>query len=183
MARGIAIFQLMKLLKISRILVILSVFNLTGCISLSNLQSAETLPPGEFESGIGSIVAPNLIIPEISARYGISENWDAGLKFTPPQLLSLDLKHRFFQDKISLSADLTVSYFQYDEVTVWGYYPSIIVGRQHWYTGFKFYFGDAGKDKKPDRNNYFKVDDMDYEAFSVFFGGIIGTDSFRLLLN
>ncbi len=85
---------------------------LSGCTSLSSLQTARVMPPGAsrffvggglvrssiLNSG-GSTNADGLPFVEGGARYGFIEKWDLGVKYTLPGMLSGDVKLNIYEDE------------------------------------------------------------------------------------
>lgn len=97
----------------------------TGCISMSTLQTAQTLEKGKTQTTYGGgyyqspsfnkavnnddLKAPFL---EFSYREGITKNWDYGLKLTIIGSVVADAKYQLIdQEKFDLSTGLGIGYF------------------------------------------------------------------------
>jgi len=106
--------------------VLASVILLSGCASMSTMQTARTTPQGELGYSVGggyvntempiegvdtiSFKAPML---EVGARYGVTDKLDVGGKLTIIGTAVADAKYQFLGDresKVAGSAGLGVGY-------------------------------------------------------------------------
>lgn len=160
----------------------------SSCMSYSTLQSAKTIKPGEVLIGAGSAfpVTGNTtgIMPEVSSRIGIVNNFDIGAKYSLPSLFFLDGKIQLINEQVTLSADLGWSYFNYSSNNgkskgkSTGWYPMLILGQEHWYVGIKeVYFSTKGEFEFFGIN---KFEGSGWITTNIFAGGVIGKQ-FRLL--
>lgn len=102
-------------------------FGLSACVSMSSLQTARTLKPGESQwtagggtynsaditDSLSDVKGDDLSIPfmEVSYRQGLTKDWDFGLKTTFSSL-SADAKYALIQDeKFALATGLGLNYF------------------------------------------------------------------------
>ena len=156
---------------------------LSGCMSYTTLQSAKTLEPGKVIVGGGGalpIAGKDVAFyPELSARIGLFNHFDMGLKYSIPSLIFLDGKYQLIEQPFYLSADLGWSYFSYSESigsskgTFTGWYPMVIVGQDHWYAAVKeVYFTMQGE---IDVFGLYKYSASGWISTNVVVGGIIGT--------
>lgn len=102
---------------------------LSGCLSLSSYQTAEALPEGKSQFGVGLTVTTikpdpasvdviyediSYFTPEIMYRAGVGGNFDMGAKlwFTYPAIgIVVDGKYQFVDgDKFDMAVDLGVGY-------------------------------------------------------------------------
>ena len=116
---------------------------LSGCVSYTTLQSARPIDPGEVDLDAGTAVFPGKrtsVIPEVGVRAGVARNFDMGAKFNFTGVLSADGKVQFIEKPLRVSADFGWSYFglrgDINSTTV-AFYPSILVGEDHWYAGVR----------------------------------------------
>lgn len=89
---------------------------MSGCVSMSTMQTARTTDPGDFVygSGVGFVSTEmevedktyNLGMPmvEVYTRVGITEKLDAGLSYTIPGTFKLDGKYMVYGDQESTLA-------------------------------------------------------------------------------
>lgn len=91
----------------------LAIVSLTGCVSMSGLQTARTLPPGESQATFGGgvyssdslvksqedqVQLEKISLPYLEASYrrGFGEKWDAGVKVALIGTLNADMKYSLF---------------------------------------------------------------------------------------
>lgn len=124
---------------------ICSVFVLAGCISLSTLQTAETVDPGNVQLGLGAAYASGFML-EAGARVGVLKNLDVGAKYSFPSLVWLDGKIQLTQQPDLFAFDLGWSSFSTDwgllhseaiKTTTSCWYPAIYYTRGRFYTGVR----------------------------------------------
>ena len=178
----------MRFRPILPVITICSLFNCSGCVSYSTLQSAKTLEPGDVILG-GGVAIPVTnegasLVPEIDARVGIINMFDVGARYIYPSLYFFDGKVQIIDGSIALSADLGWSWFSYSgssggsrgTTTCW--YPMLIAGQEHWYVGIKeVYFSTEGEFEFFGLN---KFEGSGWITTNIVAGGIIG-DKVRLL--
>jgi len=163
-----------------QILLILSI--LTGCMSYSTLQTAETLSPGKVRIGAGTVFVADGFAPEAGARMGIVNNFDMGAKYSIPNLFVMDAKYRFLRRGINGAFDLGVSYYSEDEHTMYGYYPMLLFGQRHWYAGVKgHYFSLTGAIDL--LGGKASSTGSGYFGTSVITGAMVGGKRFKLLFE
>lgn len=121
-----------------------------GCASYSTLQTATTLDKGEIQVGAGSAfdAQERMFAPEVGVRYGLIDRLDLGVKYVFPSLVFGDLKFQVLKGPVDIAADAGISYFQHNatglgEFRMIGFYPMLLVGQEHWYTGVKSVFVSA----------------------------------------
>ncbi|MFZ4621773.1 MAG: hypothetical protein ACOYNS_14525 [Bacteroidota bacterium] len=168
--------------------IVASAYLLTGCVTYTTLQTAQTLPPGKIMVGAGTAVilsdnSPELM-PELDARVGLVKNFDIGAKYSAPSLYFVDGKIQVMSEPFALSADLGWSTFNYTDNTAiskgvsTGWYPMLMIGKEHWYAGVKgVYFETKGQVE------FFglkKFQGSGWMYTSVVVGGMLGS-TFRLL--
>ena len=89
---------------------------LTGCISYTTLQTPDTLAPGKGSIGLGAATSTGGgLMLEAGGRIGVATHFDAGLKYTWPNLLVVDGKLQLVDAPLLVSADLAISYFSTNE--------------------------------------------------------------------
>jgi hypothetical protein len=111
----------LNMISLTGMAVVLALF-FSGCASMSTMQTARTTNKGEFGGGggmgyvntkiplgtdtAGNTTSINLKAPfmEGSARYGITDNLDLGVKLTIIGTATMDAKYQFIGDKTSLFA-------------------------------------------------------------------------------
>jgi hypothetical protein len=126
-----------------------------GCISSTTLQTPETLAPGKVSINLGNAIPQNGKdgTIEFGGRVGILTDFDAGIKFVPSfpsissdqsltsPLLFIDGKVQFTRQPLAVAFDLGYSHSGFHtsdgSVTCNAWYPLVLVGQQHWYTGIK----------------------------------------------
>lgn len=101
-------------------------FALSGCVSLSNFQTAETTKKGEFDLGVGitgTSVSPTTeaeadevyedvtyLLTEFVARYGVADKFDVGAKIygvSPFFGMTFDVKYQFMDgEKLTSAVDV-----------------------------------------------------------------------------
>lgn len=108
----------------------------TGCVNMSTLQTARTVPVGEYEliSGGGYYLSPILSevsastensenevklvgVPylEIGGRVGMVDYLDLGLKITIPGTIALDVKYQFLDlDGFAMAVGGGIGYLHYE---------------------------------------------------------------------
>jgi hypothetical protein len=97
-----------------------------GCVSMSSIQTARTLPAETSQQSVGggvynsemtigdNTVTTNLPYIEYSYRRGLTENWDAGLKLTFIGAYAADTKYQIFaNDQWAFSAGAGLGYMSY----------------------------------------------------------------------
>lgn len=114
---------------------------LTGCLSMSSLQTAEILPVGEttVEMGAGVYTSPSIndaineasdssssvddeeaksiMIPyfEFGFRMGLTENYEMGARYTLPGAITVDGKYSLLnQEEFDVAVGLAVGYQSYE---------------------------------------------------------------------
>lgn len=136
---------------------LLLVLFFSGCVTLSTFQGPETLQQGKTVTGGGITMTvreeddDRLPSYELFARYGVTENFDVGLKvagiFTT---VGFDLKYRFLDStKLMGSFDMAFSYASLEDddsvladntFSVYGFYPALILGTEKAYFGPKLVY-------------------------------------------
>jgi hypothetical protein len=162
---------------------------LNGCMVYSTLQDAKTLEPGEVILGGGAAFPIDNqkvgVFPEIAGRVGIVKKFDAGIKYSAPQLIFIDGKYQILDGSVYLSADLGWSYFSYnedhglkDKGTTTAWYPMLIVGQDHWYAAVKkVYFMTEGEFEFFGSQSF---EGAGWLTTNITLGGILGS-SFRVI--
>lgn len=161
---------------------------LNGCMVYSTLQSAKALDPGEvILGGAAAFPIDNQKVgffPEIAGRVGIVKKFDAGIKYSAPQLIFVDGKYQILDGSVYLSADLGWSYFSYtgdiakDKGTTTAWYPMLIVGQDHWYAAVKeVYFMTEGEFEFFGSQSF---KGAGWLTTNITLGGILGT-KFRVI--
>ncbi len=121
-------------------------FFLSGCMSFTTLQTAETLQPGSVQLGAGTMVSESggdwVALPEVSGRLGVVNDLDVGVKYSPPDVVMLDGKYRFLNNGIEGAFDFgwSTNTGHNEAVKLHGYYPMLLIGQKHWYAGVKGLF-------------------------------------------
>ncbi len=132
--------------------VALAVVSLSSCISTSSYQRAQTLDPGDSETGIALTSTKvsldgeseffediNYIVPEAFYRIGLFKNFEAGVKVYPFSFV-VDGKYQFMdtKDGWDIAADLGIGYSSFsidvnttdgdDEstTTIFDFYPAAL---------------------------------------------------------
>jgi len=114
--------------------------SLSGCVSLATLQTAQPLDPGKVNIDLGAAVhATNsfAFIPEAGARVGLFTNADLGAKVSLGGLFFVDAKYQFIDSPIRVSGDLGWSYSESSNIASIGWYPTVLIGQDHWYAGIR----------------------------------------------
>lgn len=118
------------LLVVAKFTAVLSLVLQIGCINMSTLQTAETLPKGKARVSIGGgyytspavnsalkendVVENDINVPYLEGgiRYGVSENLDVGGKLTIIGTISADAKYRLLdQEELDLAVGGGIGYF------------------------------------------------------------------------
>jgi hypothetical protein len=160
---------------------------ISGCMSFSTLQTAETLPPGQLQIGAGAIVAKGGTdwgaIPEVSGRVGVVNDLDVGLKYSLLDVIMLDGKYRFLNSGIEGAFDFAWSTNTGDDPErVNGYYPMLIFGQKHWYAGVKaIYLTTTGSINL--WGSDISLNSSGYSATDFIVGGVVGGGALRALIE
>ena len=156
----------------------------SGCFSFSTLQTAETLPPGRIEAGVGY---DGMV--EVGGRVGVFSSVDAGVKYCtlypsrlPSRLIFIDGKYQLWNSGIDGSFDIGYSIYHKNDIITYGYYPMLLVGQKHWYVGIKGNIISTSGSIDLFGNNI-PFSGSGYFATSVVAGGMIGTDNIKLLIE
>jgi hypothetical protein len=154
-----------------------------GCVSLTNFQSPQALPPGSSSVG-GGLSLHNVHwwsypMPEADflLRYGLSDGIDVGSKVALPFLsATADVKWQFLRGPFAAAFDVGGSYSyaprmidMSSEVNVFGVYPELIVGSERIYGAARMLRVHAGEFVTP----------LTAWHPQVFVGGSFG-DQFRV---
>jgi len=157
-------------------------FFFSGCMSYTTLQNAETLEPGKFQVGVGSVVFDDGIIPEIGGRIGIIKNVDMGIKYSYPTLFVIDGKYQFLKSKVDAAFDFGWSHYSGGEVTVNGFYPMFLISQKHWYVGIKGLFINSSGSFDILGTNV-ELNGSGYNSTSLVTGIILGGEKIKLNLE
>jgi len=116
-----------------------------SCVSLTNFQSPQALPPGS--SSVGGGLALNYPLPEADFlfRYGLFNSVDVGGKVALPFLsATADVKWQFLRGPVGAAFDVGGSYgrapYLFDisnEANVFGVFPGLLVGSERVYTAVR----------------------------------------------
>jgi hypothetical protein len=156
---------------------------LSGCMSLTTLQSAKTLDPGKVTVGLGAGLATDGKsggpVAEAGMRAGVAKNFDFGAKWSYPLLLFFDGKYQVADGSLKVAADLGWSYFSYNGLignihgTSYGWYPMLMIGQDHWYAAVKgVYFSTSGQFDFFGTQSF---SDSRWISTNVVFGAVIGS--------
>jgi len=112
-------------------------FFLSDCVSLSTLNTVQTINKGTMCGNIG--LGP---LPEIGGRYGLSSRSDFGMKVAFPGTIFMDFKTEVTRSPFITSMDLGYSVFTWtgtddNRYFIHALYPMIMIGRENWYLGVK----------------------------------------------
>ena len=163
-----------KLLMIITILCMIMVL-LSSCVSISTLQTPETLEPGDIQVGAGTLVIydeANGLFPlfEIGGRFGLAKNVDIGFKYAYLNVWVFDAKYQFIEGKINASIDMGASVCKSGNDYYYALYPMVLVGQKHWYAGIK---GTAT----------IRQHEFGGIAPTIITGARIGKDKFNMLIE
>ena len=158
---------------------------LTGCVSLSTLQTPKVVQEGEVIAGVGALAIPvdgdiRCCGVEAYIRFPYFKNSDIGIKAMGLPgfgIITGDLKYQLINDPIYLSLDLAYSYTAFEDLgSGSGIIPAVFIGTEKFFGGAKIIYSSI------------EVDDLfgsssnstNVKIPGIFVGGIIG-DRFRLL--
>lgn len=98
-------------MKLSTFALLLLAVVMSGCTSLSSLQTARVMPEGKSRFFVGGGLVRSSILNsggntnsdglpfvEAGGRFGFIDKWDVGLKYTLPGMLSGDVKLNLYED-------------------------------------------------------------------------------------
>ncbi len=142
--------QGMKKMKKVVSIIFLLTFALSGCVSFTTMQTANTLAPGESEGGLNMVQTKvaladepvggveesiTYVVPEFTYRRGIVENLDLGIKFYP-MAAEIDAKYQFIKaGGFVLSGDFGFAYSSIEsgsgdntvKTTYLDLYPTVLI--------------------------------------------------------
>ena len=117
-----------------------------SCTPISFFQSPKTIEPNKSALGIGTLVRPMDIMdagvyPSAWIRAGISTKSDFGVKVGFPEGLSFDIKYNLINSPIMITGDFGITIPFESEYSTVSFYPTIIVGNQMFFGGYRHIFG------------------------------------------
>jgi hypothetical protein len=136
---------------------LLILISLSGCVSLSSLQSPQVLEPKQQSHGFALAgfydhEQNKLELYEIDVygRFGIAKHWDLGYKIYGIPFwfagIQQDIKYQILDKSVKIAGDIGISYTRVErEINVFGFYPMLLVGTERFYAGVKaVYFTSSG---------------------------------------
>ncbi len=141
----------------------------SGCLSFGSYYGPETVPPGSTEVGTGTVLAyvpeagnedPSIVPLETAflVRHGITENADLGARaWALPQALPAgevgfwgfygDARYRLYDGPVMVTGAVGASAMRVDLVTIFGVYPSLLVGTESLYGGTRLMYATGRADE------------------------------------
>lgn len=154
---------------------------LSGCVSLSSLQSPKVLEPKQESHGFALAGFYDqdqhklgLYEVDLYGRFGIAKHWDWGYKIygIPFWFAGIqgDIKYQILDKPLKIAGDIGLSYARVEnDINTVGVYPMLLVGYQRFYTGVKaVYFISNGEIE------FFDSFRARHALPGIVFGAIIG---------
>lgn len=147
---------------------------LSGCVSFSTFQSAQTLDEGKLALTAGFVEESDSgYFVEAGVRYGISPRADFGLKVGTPYGVWIDYKHELIQTPRTVSFDMGMSVYSSPDHRLIAFYPMLITGTERWHVGVKaVYYATNGSVRL--FNEDFEYDERGFFPPVIVIGGVLG---------